>query len=328
MNIRQLEYFIAIVETRSITQAAKRLFVSQPPMSRQVALLEEEMGVRLLVRTNRGVELTDAGKVLYKRSKGLLNDLKEMVEEAQETESGVRGHIKVGAVYSAIPCFANYVRGFRQQYPNVDFYLEPSLPHELLISLQKGDIDVAFLRSPMSETGNYPSILLEEERLVLAIHETMDPCPERDTIPVEQLKELPFCAQARAPNWDYRNWDYNASLQEECRRRGFSLNAIYECKGALASLMLTCAGLAACYVPEKVCQLIQCPEVHLKGVEGLTIQTAPILLWNGENYVSRCLRLFLEYFKTIARMRERAGGEACLWEEKPTGKKEEENWKK
>lgn len=65
MNLQQMEYFVAIAETKSITLAAKKLFISQPPMSRQLALLEKEIGAELLVRTNRGVELTSAGEIFY-----------------------------------------------------------------------------------------------------------------------------------------------------------------------------------------------------------------------------------------------------------------------
>lgn len=64
MNLQQMEYFVAIAETKSITLAAKKLFISQPPMSRQLALLEKEIGAELLVRTNRGVELTSAAVFL------------------------------------------------------------------------------------------------------------------------------------------------------------------------------------------------------------------------------------------------------------------------
>lgn len=297
MNLKQLEYFMAVVETKNITQAAKRLFVSQPPMSRQLTALEAEIGVRLFTRTNRGVELTDAGKLLYARSQTILSYIKDTQEAVQEAETGVWGRIKVGTVYTAIPCFARGVKQFRQQYPKVEFYVEPSLPNELLIKLEKGVIDVAFLRSPMSEVGNFPYMILENEPLVLAIHRDLDPCPEQDVIDVELLRDVPFCAQARAANWDYRNWDYNAMLREECLKRGFELNAVYECNGAMSALMLTCSGLAACYIPVEVFRLLRCEQVNLKQVAGLETCTAPILLWNNTSYISRSLRLFLEHFK-------------------------------
>ena len=116
-------------------------------------------------------------------------------------------------------------------------------------------------------------------------------------IQIEELKGLPFCAQIGALNWEYRNWDYNAMLQNECMRKEFSLNAIYECNGALSSLMMTCAGLAACYIPEDIFHLLRCRQVHLKRVAGINAATTPILLWNSAGYTSRCLRLFLDYFK-------------------------------
>ena len=297
MNIRQLECFVTIAESKNITQAAKRLFVSQPPMSRQIALLEEELGTKLLIRTNRGVELTNAGTILYTRSKAFLSNLQDTMEAVREAEEGIRGKISVGVIYSAIPCFAEKLHKFQQEYPNIDFYIEPNLPSELLINLKKGTVDVAFLRAPMSDTGNLPYIILGEEAMVLAIHEDMDPCPASGSIDIKSLKGIPFCSQVNTDNLEYRNWDYNAVLNHECMRHGFLLNSIYECNGVLSAFMLACAGLAACYIPVSVPKLFGCGHVHLKKVRGINSTTAPLLLWSNTRYISRCLQLFLDYFK-------------------------------
>lgn len=89
---------------------------------------------------------------------------------------------------------------------------------------------------------------LGEEPLVLALHERMDPVPNEEEIDIHMLNGISFCAQIRAANWDFKNWDYNALLRDECRKNGFDISSIYECNGALAALMLTCAGIAACYI--------------------------------------------------------------------------------
>lgn len=295
MNLQQMEYFVTIAETRSITLAAKKLYISQPPMSRQIALLEKEIGTELLVRTNRGVALTPAGEILYAKCCDILDSMRDMKEAVQEAASGVRGLIRIGSIYTAIPTLARLTAGFRRQYPGITFYLEPSLPDELLRKLEKGTIDVAFLRSPMSETGNFPYIMMQEEPLVLALHESMDPEPESNEIGIRQLANIPFCAQIRGTNWDFRNWDYNALLREECAKNGFAISSAYECNGALAALLLTCAGLAACYIPKSIFDLLRCEQIHLKTIRELQPMTSSIMLWNNTSYISRCLRVFLEF---------------------------------
>lgn len=304
MNLQQMEYFVAIAETKSITLAAKKLFISQPPMSRQLALLEKEIGAELLVRTNRGVELTSAGEIFYAKCCSILDAIHDMKETVQEAASGIRGQIKIGTIYTAVPLLAQVTDQFHTLYPNVTFYVEPSLPDELLRKLEKGTVDVALLRSPMSETGNFPYMKLGEEPLVLALHERMDPVPNEEEIDIHMLNGISFCAQIRAANWDFKNWDYNALLRDECRKNGFDISSIYECNGALAALMLTCAGIAACYIPRSVFHLLRCEHIHLKQIRGLSPLTEPILLWNNTNYTSRCLRTFLDFVQDFSRSQE------------------------
>ena len=298
MNLHQLEFFVTIAECKNITQAAKRLFVSQPSMSRQISLLEEELRTKLFLRTNHGVELTNAGSILYARSKSLLTNMQDIAEEVREVEEGIRGRINIGTIYTAFPAFSAGINRFRQEYPNVAFYIEPDLPSELLISLEKGTIDVAFLRAPMSNTGKFPYLLLKEERMVLAVHQNMDPCPCQTSIEIDDLRGLPFCSRLDTNNPEYQNWDFSVVLNQECLSRGFTLNTAYECNGALSGFMMTCAGLAACYIPEGIPKLFQCDHVHLKRISGIDSVTAPLLLWNNTRHMSRCLQLFLEHFKT------------------------------
>ena len=91
MNFRQLEYFAAVAEAKSISRASRELHVAQPPISRQLALLEDELGVCLFLRTNKGIELTEAGRCLYQQSEQMFQNLRMMADSVRDVDAGLRG---------------------------------------------------------------------------------------------------------------------------------------------------------------------------------------------------------------------------------------------
>ncbi len=94
MEIRQLVYFVAVAEKGTITEAAKSLHISQPPVSVQLKLLEEELGCVLFDRNTRHMELTEAGQKFYQRASAILEQFDSARREMRDIESGSRGHIK------------------------------------------------------------------------------------------------------------------------------------------------------------------------------------------------------------------------------------------
>lgn len=299
MNLQQIKLFVTIAETKNITQAAKQLFISQPAVSRQLSLLESELGYSLLIRNNRGVELSDTGEVLYARGKRILNDLDDMAFCVREADTDVQGLIIIGTIYTCIPLLTRVLQEFQRDYPNVTFRILPDIPHRLVEDLSKGNIQLALLRAPMSETHNFPYMLFQPEQTCLAIHESIDPNPDSDVIQLEQLQNIPICFSMQNQK-EFRNWDYGAILQEECLKRDFPLRRTYECSGTIADLMLTCSGLAASCIPQDTLGLFQCEHVRFKRIAGVSLTTQPLLLWNSDNHTTKALLLLLDYFKAQA----------------------------
>ena len=135
MNLKQLEYFSAVAEAKSISLAARNLHVAQPPISRQLALLEDELGVCLFLRTNKGVELTEAGRSLYRQSQNLFQDMRMIVDSVRDINAGMRGLLKIGMIYSNISIALQYLKEFRAQYPQVELYVRLGSPGDLLEDL-------------------------------------------------------------------------------------------------------------------------------------------------------------------------------------------------
>lgn len=298
MNIQQIKVFTAIAENKNITQAAGKLFLSQPALSRQLTLLEEELGCQLVVRNNHGVDLTSAGEILYKRCKRIQEELSNTVEAVREASTGIHGQINVGTIYTDFPHLAPYLSDFRKQYPHIMIRIIPQVPNQLLEQLAEGELHIACLRLPMSDIKNWPYIPLKKEKSLLAIHEAMDPCPGQDEIPIELLRGIPFCSGTNVDR-ERQIWDYANLLQKECSSHGFELNMAFECSGVMSRIMLTAAGLAACFIPAEIIKLLDCRHIHVKEVAGITVQTIPIIAWNDRIYMSRSVQLFLEYFRNL-----------------------------
>lgn len=291
MNLKQLEYFVMSAEKKNITSAAKKLFMAQPPLSRQISLLEEELGVSLLKRSNRGIELTQAGQILHEKSRNILKDIAEMVEEVKETEAGVRGDVKIGTIYSAIPVFTEKINYISKNFPLIRFKIFQGDPHEMIEWLKNGDIDVLFLRSPTCETGSFHYQILEEESLVLVVNQDLDPAPDQEELEISQLRDVPLC-MLRSEKY----WGYNEFLVNECIEQGFTPNIICECYDTSIAMVLVMKGVGLSYQPRSIVQTLEHPKVYVKPIKDLETKTYPTLIWDDSPYLSRSVRLFLSLF--------------------------------
>src|SRR5882762_3513649 len=139
MELRQLRYFIAVAEEGHITRAAERLGMQQPPLSRQIKAIEQEMDVQLFRRKARGVELTEAGRIFLDDASAMLGHLDEAFDTARRTARGEQGRISVG--YTLFhPLVPRVIREFRQTFPLVSLTLEES-PYDLIERMQNDKID-------------------------------------------------------------------------------------------------------------------------------------------------------------------------------------------
>src|SRR3977135_961380 len=165
MELRHLRYFIAVAEEGHITRAAERLRMQQPPLSRQIKAIEQEMDVQLFRRKARGVELTDAGRAFLDDARAMLGHLDRAFDTARRTARGEQGRISVG--YTLFhPVVPRVIREFRQAFPLVSLTLEESSPYDLIERMQNDKIDVAFITLIADQEGVAIEPLLEEPRVV------------------------------------------------------------------------------------------------------------------------------------------------------------------
>ncbi|EJL85776.1 transcriptional regulator [Herbaspirillum sp. CF444] len=169
MDIRQLKYFVAVANTRNFTRASEQLHIAQPPLSRQIQLLEEELGVQLILRNSRPLRLTEAGRVFYEQALQIINRLDQLKTATQQIGLNQRQTLSIGFVastlYGGLPML---VRKLRQHYPDVDIQLVELTSMQQFAALKSGRIDVGFGRI-RSNDATVERTVLREEKLVLAI---------------------------------------------------------------------------------------------------------------------------------------------------------------
>ena len=181
MELRHLRYFVAVAEEKSFNKAAARLYISQPPLSRQIKQLEDEMGVILIDRDNRPLKLTEAGEFFYDHAVQILaksDKLRSMTMRKANFDNSISIGFVSSILYGILP---KIIARFRAFYPNIEIKLQELNSWEQTQALKEGKIDVGFGRM-LFEDASIRRILLREESLVVAIPRDHDLAKEPNKV--------------------------------------------------------------------------------------------------------------------------------------------------
>lgn len=153
MNLRSLQYFVAVAEELNISRAAKRLNMSQPPLSNQIKSLEYELNTVLFVRGKRQLELTESGRLLYRRAKEILSLTDKAESEILSMSQGISGTISLGLVEGMAPDIAaEWLASFNRQYPLVRFRIFDGNNDDLVEKMRSGIISLAVITAPCNQS--------------------------------------------------------------------------------------------------------------------------------------------------------------------------------
>lgn len=190
MDLRQLDMFRAVAEEGSFTSAAKRLHVSQSAVSRQVKLLEEEIGVRLLHRGARGVTLTSSGDLMLSLAHRLQREVKDVVAQIAETHDLLRGSLTVaGGMTVCLHVLPRVLSRYRQRYPGVDLKVVTGRNESILALLRAHEVDLALLTLPITDRDFEVAPVLKEEMVVVVAPN--HPLSGRRSVNVDTLASFP-----------------------------------------------------------------------------------------------------------------------------------------
>ena len=186
MEIKQLEYFRAIVDAGTISGAARNLHMTQPPLSYQIKMLEEELGVKLFVRGAKNITLTEAGKALYIRAGSLLTmaDItKREVIKANEAAT-----IHIGLAPSTVSMMAKQFKIYAVKHPEIHFDIHEGSTFTLKDQLENRVVDITTLRTPISVNGYASHILMTDELCAMSV--LQEKWGENGVLTLEQLSGI------------------------------------------------------------------------------------------------------------------------------------------
>ena len=249
MELRHLRYFIAVAEAKSVTRAASRLGMQQPPLSQQVKALERELGFDLFKRLPKGVELTAGGEVFLQAATEVLARIDVAASQAARAAQGLAGTLSVGLTSSAAAhAFAPaLLRAFRESHPGVHLAMKEGNAADLTDGVLGGKVDAALIRAPVSHPAGlaFQTLIREEMLAVLPKGHRLAHGRAKDTaIALKSLEHEPFILVRRpgAPG-------LYAELIKACDRAGFTPTVAMEVGNMITNVTLVAAGMGVSVVP-------------------------------------------------------------------------------
>jgi DNA-binding transcriptional LysR family regulator len=264
MELRHLRYFVAVAEECHFGKAADRLHIAQPALSHQIKQLEAELGVELLTRTTRKVQLTPAGRRYLDRARAVLTSVEAAGLEAGRVAKGDVGRVAIGftgsATYELLPSLA---RVLRRDLPGIELDLKGELlTPDQVSALVEGTLDIGFLRPPVREPGLQVRILRREP--LIAALPASHPLTERDTVRLADLRDEPFiCYPSR-----HRSVVYDAVF-DACQQAGFVPSVVQEVGETSTLVSFVAGGLGVALVPASV-QHLQITGAQYRPLAGTT----------------------------------------------------------
>ena len=245
MELRHLRYFLAIAEEKHFGRAARRLHMTQPPLSRQIQELEAELGFALFDRARRRVELTPAGGVFLARVRSVLEGIDQAIHEARRASVGEIGRVAVGYISSlAYSGITDLLRAFHEQFPKVEIALREMSPQAQLDAIKEGWIDVGLVRG-LVDDASLASACVARDPLVVVLP-AGHALAEHKRIPLGRLAGEPFVVFPR-----HRGPAFFDQIMSMCRDAGFTPRIVQEAP-QLDILSLVAAGFGLAIMPGSI----------------------------------------------------------------------------
>ncbi|MEV2907673.1 LysR family transcriptional regulator [Paenibacillus larvae] len=294
MELRQLQYFVKVAKKQHVTQAAEELHVAQSAVSRQIHLLEAELGVNLFVQKGRNLQLTSVGRLFLSRVEEILLDLEKAVNEIHEFLDPDAGEIRIGFPHSiVITLMPNFVSRFRKNHPNVRFRMKQGTYNTLIRDVIQGEIDLAFI-TPYPEDHDQVSgeIILTEE--LFAVLPPNHELAGEKAIRLIQLKDEPFVMFSE-------DYSLRAIAMNACMKAGFVPDIEFEGEETDTIRGLVAAGMGVSLLPAMALRdKGELQPAKVKIIDPKVTRTVGIIKRKGEKLplVAEVFRRFLiDYFE-------------------------------
>lgn len=272
MELKQMEYFVAIANAGSITEAARKLNMTQPPLTIQIQLLEKEIGVTLLDRTHRKLRLTDAGRIFYDRCATVLNMTRTIAMET--LNAGKTKSFRLGLTPTTMPVVIPAIDRLTDKYPDIHFILYDSDTYQLMELLGKRVIEAAVVRTPVSLNG-IESVKISHNMMMVV---SRDPLPTK--MKLKNILSYRLIIYRR----------YEAMITEAFKDANLTPNIFCVCDNARTALALAKTGKGVALLPESM--KTECADSYISWIDSRKMET-DILFVNPTGEQTELSQMFL-----------------------------------
>ena len=294
IETRLLHYFLTVARERNITHAARALHITQPTLSRQMAILEEEVGAKLFVRDSRPLSLTDEGILLCRRAEEILELLEKTQAELRTQEEQIEGTISVGCgEIASAKLLADMISEFLRRYPRVKFDVYTANADQIKQRMDNGLADIGLLLEPV-DMERYEYIRLPVKERWVAVMPSGVPLARHEYVTARELAEIPVIMPSRQKVYDeVANWfgEYYESL-----------NIIGTTNLSTNSALMVQAGTGYALIIEGGLPFLEDDAICMRPLYPKLAATS-VLAWKRGQPFSAAVRHFLEYIKCFLGMK-------------------------
>ncbi|OYX84491.1 MAG: LysR family transcriptional regulator [Flavobacteriales bacterium 32-34-25] len=287
MELRHLKYFLKLAEELSFVRAADKLFISQPPLSRQIKELEIELGATLFERNNKRVILTDAGKYYQKEIQELVQNLERINLTTKKISQNQSGEFRIAYVSSTFSGdISKLIQFLSAEYPYVNFRLYEVPTVKQIAALEEGKIDFGIIRAPL-HSPKIDSQLWFKDSFSLAFNRNIYNINSEEEL--EKLNKATFVFF----NKQYAPYFYDALLQI-CAQYGFNPKVVHESNNISSIIQLVKNGLGISIVPTAIMKSHNYPELEFVELKKVNLFT-DILLATPKGNQSEISKAAIEF---------------------------------
>ncbi|QDX94045.1 LysR family transcriptional regulator [Brevibacillus laterosporus] len=287
MDIKQLHYFVTISNQLSYSKAAQKLHISQPSLSNAIKNLEQEVGSPLLDRNTRKMELTDAGKILYKKSILLLSQMNMLKKEMEEVKLTGSGDLIIGIIESVKHWIPKVIREYQDRFPSINIKLIEVLSGKAVKeSLRKYDTHLLITNQYIDE-ADIESFPLYDERLVLVLHRDHPLAQKKESILLKELEREPFIISTEG--FQTREDILTAFTLEQMTPK-----IKFEIERFETALTLVRENLGITIIPENYLSVPMDASIVQKTIDSSALERTVYLTFMKNRYLAPAVQTFLE----------------------------------
>lgn len=290
MELRHIRYFLAVAEELNFTRAAEKLCIAQPPLSRQIQELEEELGVKLFIRRPHLVQLTEEGQLFRQYAVQILDLVGKSSEEVREMKEGLQGTLYLASVEGHAPrLFSEWIAGFHRIHPHVQYNLWNGNSDDVMARVVKGLCDLAIIMEPFNGEG-VESLRVYEEPWVAMMQKDHPLAGEPgDEIDLEELAPYDLIIPSRQSRLaEIEKWFEESGTKPMVRCRIAHMLNAYE---------LTEQGVGVAIYPAAAAETIGRDTLCIKKITHPSVTASYVLIWNEKRQLPHVAKEFLNYIR-------------------------------